>query len=318
MSLLGKLLYQLYYQPLQRKHTFKKFGGKDNYNAIIRAEQDMKKYALEHLQMEQLSSTGKIKINLLTGEKYLHQSLFCVYSLFKQISDFEKADISVCFYDDGSLTPDLLALLAAKYPFIKVICQRTSRKNVDSILPNANYPFIHKKLDNFQLIKKLVYIHAGNSGLNCFFDSDMLFVKKPAELMKWLYENADRREHAFGIFDVMRSYGYTNDEINAVYPPGVVRNINSGLYAIHSEEIDFDLVENLLKGFECGYGPNYYQEQLITAIILERSKGLHIAPQSDFIVMPSKEQTINQHGVLHHYVAESKEWYFKAGWRQIL
>jgi hypothetical protein len=318
MSLFGRLLYKLYYQPLQRKHTLKRFGGKENYEALLSAEQDMKVYALEHLEMVQPSGTRTFKINFLTGEKYIHQTLFCVYSLFKQLSDAEKADLDICFFDDGSLTPVLLSSLAAKFPFIKVMNQTASMATVENVLPSANYPFIHKKLSNFPLMKKLVYIHAGNSGLNCFFDSDMLFLKKPAELLEWLSNNADQRHHAFGIFDVMRSYGYTIEAVNAIYSEGVVHNINSGLYAVHSDQIDFDLVEYLIKGFETRYGPNYYQEQLITAILLERSKRLHMAAASDFIVMPTKEQTITQAGVLQHYVAESKEWYFRKGWQQLI
>jgi hypothetical protein len=146
----------------------------------------------------------------------------------------------------------------------------------------------------------------------------MLFQKKPTELIEWLNKNTDMPTQAFGIFDVIRSYGYNDKAIETIYPPGVKHNINAGLYVLHSESIDFDLIENLIKSFRSKYGLSYYLEQLITAILLERSQELHLGNALDYIVMPSKDQVLNQSGELHHYVAESKEWYFKNAWRLIL
>jgi hypothetical protein len=88
------------------------------------------------------------------------------------------------------------------------------------------------------------------------------------------------------------------------------------MYALFSEQIDFAFIENLVKEFEIKLGPQYYLEQLITAIILEKSGKLFVAPSSDYIVLPNQEQVKNQLGTLHHYVNESKDLYFKLSWKK--
>ena len=92
-------------------------------------------------------------------------------------------------------------------------------------------------------------------------------------------------------------------------------NINSGMYSLCSELIDFSFIERLVHEFDSRYGSQYYMEQLITAILLEKSGNLFAAPQDDYIVLPSREQIKFQTGTLHHYVNESKEFYFKESWR---
>ena len=90
------------------------------------------------------------------------------------------------------------------------------------------------------------------------------------------------------------------------------------MYSLFSECIDFNFVEKLIKDLETRFGSNYLAEQLITAILLEKSPGVHIAPKSEYIVFPTKGQIESSSGTLHHYVDESKEGYFKYAWKQMI
>ena len=41
-------------------------------------------------------------------------------------------------------------------------------------------------------------------------------------------------------------------------------------------------------------------------------------PPDDYIVMPGESECQASTAALHHYVAESKRWYFRTNWRRAL
>ena len=319
MSILGKLLYRLYYQRKNQEAVVKKFGGKKNYLKMQAAEDEMRHYALNNLSTRSdFSDQGKFKINFLTGEKFIHQTLFCTYTFLRFLTKEEAKKFSINYYSDGTLTSSTARIIAARFPQIKVISFEETTKAIQECLPPSSYPYLRKKVETLPLFKKLVYPHLNCIGLSLFFDSDMLFLKRPNNLLNWLYQHGDDSDAAFCIQDVERSYGYTDQEILSVWPNPIKTDINSGLYAIWSEKIEFSFVEQLIKDFETRFGSQYYLEQLITAIILERSANLTVAAKTDYVVLPSVEQIKEQSGILHHYVNQSKEYYFKESWKRQL
>ncbi|MCO5947679.1 hypothetical protein [Mucilaginibacter flavidus] len=317
MSVIGKLIYRLYFQRKNARATLKKFGGEKNYLGMLAAEQEMKSYALNDLEINSgFSFNGKFKINFLTGDRFIHQTLFCTYSYFKFLTPAESGNFSVNYYSDGTLSGATLAILKKRFPNIRVIDVDQTKLAIQSRLPESEFPYLNKKINALPLFKKLIYPHLENDGLSAFFDSDMLFIKKPIEFLNWLHEKYDQSNRAFGIHDVSRSYGYSESEILKIWPIPVRNNINSGMYALYSERMDFSFIESMVKAFEDNFGSQYYLEQLITAIILEKSTDLYLAPKSSYIVLPTEDQVENQIGTLHHYVDESKEFYFKKSWKK--
>jgi hypothetical protein len=318
MSILGQLLYRLYFRPKNNRALIKKFGGKLSYLAMLEAEREMKSYALNDLTINgNFGYSGKFKINFLTGEKYIHQTLFCTYSFFKFLTKEESSSFSINFYSDGTLNGSTKQILATRFPNINVIGIDDTTTALNNCLPNDSFPFINKQLNALPLFKKLIYPHLKNKkGRSTFFDSDMLFMKRPASFLNWLYKSQDDSDHAFCIQDIKRSYGYSDSEILEIWPIPIERNINSGMYSIDSANIDFMFIEKLIKNFEEHLGSQYYMEQLITAIILEKSSNLFVASPSEYIVLPTYDQIKNQMGTLHHYVNESKEFYLKESWKR--
>jgi len=317
MSVFGKLLYKFYFQPKSKQVLIKKFGGKANYLSMLTAEQEMKFYALNELTIESnFNSNGKFKINFLTGDNLIHQTLFCTYSFFKFLTWEQSSDFSVYYYSDGTLSSETIDILNVKFPQINIVGIDETMLVIRKNLPNESFPYLNKKIDTLPLFKKLAFTHVGNTGLSTFFDSDMLFLKKPVAFLRWLQEEGGISSNAFCIQDVVRSYSYTNSEILKLYPKQVEHNINSGMYSIHSENMNFEFIEKLIREFHNNFGSRYYMEQLITAIILEKAKKLFIAPQLEYIVLPNDEQIQNQKGTLHHYVNESKRLYFQESWKK--
>lgn len=317
MSIIGKLIYRLYFQQKSKKATVKKFGGKKNYLKMLKAEEEMKQYALNNLTIaNKFSSDGKFRINFLTGDRFIHQTLFCTYSFFKFLTPAETNDFTVNYFSDGTLSDSTIAILNKNFSSIRIITHEQIKREMEKYLPRTEYPYLNQKVETLPLFKKLVYPHLKSQGSSTFFDSDMLFIKRPEEFINWLYKDGGTGSQAFCIQDVKRSYGYSDSEILQVWPSPLKNNINSGMYSISSENVNFSFVENLVNNFENRFGSQYYMEQLITAIILEKSGQLSVAPISEYIVLPDNEQIVGQIGTLHHYVNESKEFYFKESWRR--
>lgn len=317
MSLIGKLVYNVYYKPKDIRATKERFGGKRSYELMLQGEQKMRDFALNNLTINgNCCLKGPFKLNFLTGEKFIHQSLFCIHSFLKFLSVEESGNFSINLYDDGSLCPQTFTILQNKFPGVNLIPAKSSIEAIGQKLSSKRFPKIHEKLKTFPLIKKLVYIHINNAGLNTFLDSDMLFLKRPQAFLNWLLLNSKSNINALCMPDIKRSYGYKEETIKEVWPAGVKNNINSGFYAIQSERINYEFIEELINKFEEKAGSNYYLEQLITALLLEQSENLYVLPPCDYIVFPTKEQINHQEGTLHHYVDVSKEGYFKESWKR--
>jgi len=315
MSVIGKLVYKFYYGPKNRRAIIKKYGGRASYQSMLRAEQEMKVYALNKLQINSsFNANGKFRISFLTGEKYIHQTLFCISSFFKFLTPDESADFAVDIYDDGSLSKDTLTILGRRFPEFAIVSLSHSLLMVGKKLPIDDFPYLNGSLQTHPLFKKLIFPNL-KTGLTIFFDSDMLFFKRPEAFINWLYTQSQIKGAAFCLPDIKRSYGYTNDEILKVWPVPIKNNINTGMYALDNELMDFKFIERLGNDLESAYGSQYYIEQLMTAIILEKSPALTVAPKADYIVMPTQGEVEQQTDVLHHYVDTSKKYYFETAWK---
>jgi len=313
MSLIGQLLYKLYYLPKSRKVHIEQFGGAGNYQLIEKGEADMKAYAFNDLMFNYTPNhRSKYQLNYLTGEKHLHQSLFCVYSLFKYLTLNERADFSIIFYDDGSLTDGSLIFLKLKHPFIHVISAQQTQLKINELLPADRYPFLHKKREVYPHIKKLIDIHIGALGWQIVLDSDMLFFNKPVQLLDWIKQP----QQPFFLFDPISSYHYSFRLMEQLTGCKLNKHLNVGIAALKSEDINWDVLEFWIKTLEENEGTSYLLEQALTAMLVA-GKEIIVADQNAYIVKPKPHEVQAPTAVLHHYVAESKEWYYKTGWRLI-
>jgi len=312
MSLIGRLLYKLYYLPKSRKVHIEQFGGVDNYRLMEKGEADMKAYAFNNLLFKYTpNQRSKYHLNYLTGEKYLHQSLFCVYSLFRHLTLDEQSDFSIIFYDDGSLTSGSLIFLKLKHPFIQVVSAQQTQQKMDELLPADRYPFLHKKRAVYPHIKKLIDVHLGARGWQIVLDSDMLFFNKPVQLLDWL----KKPQQPFFLFDPISSYHYSFPLMEELTGYKLNAHLNVGVAALKSEDINWDILEFWVKTLEENEGTSYLLEQALIAMLVA-GKEIIVADQNAYVVKPGQNEVQAPTAVLHHYVAESKEWYYKTGWRQ--
>jgi hypothetical protein len=291
----GKLLYKLYYQPLAYIKRVKK-AGILNYFTTQSARRSMIAHSLMLKEEPIAAGLPELIVYFLTGEKYWYQTAFCLYSLQKVCSDLL---IKAVFVDDGTFTEELKAQMQQQFPLASIISQHETEGLLNLHLPADKYPVIRKKRLTYPHLKKLTDVHFQPGEWKLVLDSDMLFFKYPEAMVNWL----QAPENPFFLHDPITSYHYSITLMEQLTGKPVAQHLNVGAVGLKSAAIDWDAMERWITKLERSEGQSYLLEQALSAMI--------VAGEITDLANPE------QYLVLHHYVAGSKEWYYKFGWLNI-
>ncbi|NUN63515.1 glycosyl transferase [Pseudanabaena biceps] len=310
---LGSLVYRLYYAP---RSFFKRIFKKGIVNSFIDEQEKSKMqraaYNIQPITTNQdnpnnQSNKQLLEIYFLTGKRFWYQTCFCAYSMSTQVKDYRLRPV---IYDDGSLSNEYQNEIIRIFPNAKINLKHEIDECINKYLPRDKFPYLRERRDNYPNIRKLTDIHVGSQGWKLILDSDMLFFKPPTILIDWL-RNPTQPCH---MLDVETAYGYSQELINSLAKTNVPERINVGICGLKSENIDWDEIEFWCKTMIEQQGTSYYQEQAIIAMIMARQP-CTVVPDLDYIVMPSRAEVMNPRTTLHHYVADSKSWYFRYAWK---
>ncbi len=305
---LGKIIYNIYYRPLAGFNRIKKLGI---INFLItgyaRRQMVLAAYNLKEINKPDLPV---YPVYILTGKKYWYQTAFCLYSLQKVSGSIR---FNAILIDDGTFDDELTKQVLSQFPGIKIQRADETENRLKQHLPATRYPALHKKRENYPHIRKLIDVHAGQTGWKMVIDSDMLFFKEPKLVEDWL----KKPDLPFLLQDIKYAYYYTAGLMFQLAGEYVLPNLNVGIIGLESQNINWDNLESWIVALEAQEGTNYLLEQALSAMIVA-GKPVIVASKDDYRVLPDEQETRSPQAVLHHYVAESKEWYFKYAWRLIL
>ncbi|UOE48323.1 hypothetical protein MTO98_28340 [Mucilaginibacter sp. SMC90] len=298
----------LYRNPRSQLQKFRRFGGYLNYRSMMNGRREMERRSVELPPV--ISHADGLPVYFLTGKNYLYQTLYCIQSLTK----FPAASFKFILVDDGSFNTELIARVAKQLPGAQVITQAHIGQNLQKNLPEARYPYLHKKRAVYPHIKKLTDVHTiPGDDWKLVLDSDMLFWHKPAELINWL-NNPQQPLH---MVDCTEAYGYSQQLMEQLAGSSIKPLLNVGAIGLKSAGINWDKLENWAKTLEEQEGTSYYLEQALSAMLIGNADAT-VLKAGDYIVNPTPDQIKTQTGVLHHYVDLSKEGYFKHAWKHFL
>jgi hypothetical protein len=301
---LGRVLYLLYFQP---KGFLEQCVRKGAFNMAIDAyARNQMAKAAYHLSTIPPSSAAPLDLYFLTGRKFWDQTCLCAYS-FAQHSPIP---IRPIIYDDGSLTKFHRKTIQRIFPTAQFFSKLELDDRIHTHLPTSKFPYLNERRQNYPNIRKLTDIHIGSTGWKLVLDSDMLFFRTPNTLLNWL-QNPQQPCH---MVDVETSYGYPDEFMQALAGAPIADRINVGICGLQSEAIDWEQLEYWCKTMIETYGTHYYQEQALIAMLMA-GKSCMIASEQDYIVMPDRIEVTQPKAILHHYVADSKPWYFRYGWK---
>jgi hypothetical protein len=247
-------------------------------------------------------------VYFLSGEKFWYQTLFCAYSLAKQARN----RIGFAIVDDGTLSVENAKTLSRVLVGCKIISQPHIGKQLEQHLPKQQFPTLRARRLEYPHIKKLTDVHVGSKGWKLVLDSDMLFHRQPDFLEEWL----QCPRVPLYMRDIANSYGYSDDIMCSLAGAEIPERLNVGVCGLQSESIDWFKLEHWCRELTSREGSHYLQEQALVAMLLA-GKPRSEAPACDAIVAPSRSEATSPTAALHHYVAESKAWYFRFAWRSV-
>jgi hypothetical protein len=305
---LGKLAYRLIHAPRGVLKTCAREGPLNLWLAR-RGRAAMERAARRLPSTGEPASRDAPCVHFLTGAKFWYQTAFCGYSLRVQAG----APIRVVVLDDGTLRAEHAAALSGVLPGLEVRSVDEVAHRLDEYLPVAKYPALRHRRLVYPHLRKLTDVHAGGTGWKFVLDSDMLFFRRPDALLQWLAA-PDRPCH---MRDVESAYGYSAALMTELAGGPSPDRVNVGVCGLRGDDIDWDRLEHWCRTLSAREGDHYLQEQALTAMLVAGQRRAE-APEADYVVRPTRAEVEHPTAALHHYVAESKAWYFRFGWRHAI
>lgn len=303
----GRLVYLGFHRPLEILQRTFADGGPLGQRETARWQQRMIAAAASVAIPSAPRHEAAIAVHFLTGARFWYQTVFCAASLVHHGG----IRLACHIHDDGSLD-DLLAarIGAALGPDTVIHTHDESVARLDVLLPESRFPNLRERHRNYPNIRKLIDPHLGSNGWKCVLDSDMLFFRRPVVLLNWLH-SPDMPCH---MVDCETSYGYPIDTLSALCGARVAERVNVGICGLDSRSLDWERLEAWCARLHAGHGTSYYLEQALVAMLVA-GRTCAVAPAADYICMPARGEVEAPVAAMHHYVAGSKRWYFRHGWR---
>jgi hypothetical protein len=306
---LGRLALQLWHRPVGRLRDSLRAGGplQQRRTDLGRAEMEQAAHALP---LPSAANGQPVELHLLTGARFWAQTAFCLWTFARHAAH----PLAPVIYDDGSLRPEHRDALSRLFPATRFQPAGETRARLDALLPTTRFPVLRERWANYPNIRKLTDVHLGSSGWKLVIDSDLLFFRRPDFLLHWL-DAPDRILHAV---DCTESYGYSRPLLKDLAGADIPPLVNVGLCGLRSDTLDWDELEHWCTTLHTREKTSYYLEQALVALLAARAQPCAVAPATDYLTLPRPPEAFACRAVMHHYVAESKRWYFQRNWRRVL
>lgn len=250
-----------------------------------------------------------VRLHVLTGRRFWYQTVFCLWSFARAA----RRPIAPVVLDDSTLTRDCFALIQRLFPLARLDSEASILTRLEEHLPAARFPSLRRRRMEFPLLRKITDVHVGLTGWRLFVDSDVLFFRAPDLLLEWLREPVQPLRAT----DVENAYGYPFELLQELAGCPVPELVNTGLLGLRSEAVDWERMEYWCRTLIQRAGTHYYQEQALVALHLAGQTHL-AAPIQDYVTFPKPPEALACRAVMHHYVADSKRWYFQTNWRRAM
>jgi hypothetical protein len=304
----GRLLYLLWHKPRAEVRQSLTEGGPLEQWRTWRGRIAMERAAWT-LPVPAPGDGRPLVLHLLTGRRFWFQTAFCLWTF----AHTSRRNLAPVIIDDGSLETGQADALRRLFPAAKIRSNAENTARLDDHLPRARFPVLRARIDTYPLLRKLTDPHVGQTGWKLLIDSDLLFFRRPALLVDWL----DAPTQPLRAADIQNAYGYPLPLLAALAGRPVPECVNTGLIGLRSEEIDWEKQEYWCRTLIERQGTHYYQEQALVALLLAGRPHL-TAPAADYVTLPRPPEATDCRAVMHHYVADSKRWYFRRNWQRVL
>jgi hypothetical protein len=309
---LGRLAYRLWHRPRQWCDLARTYG----WGLSVRASLGERRMGAAAKHLPAPPAGGEkltVPIYFLTGRRFWQQTLFCAHSFVQQSG----LGAEFCFVSDGTMDDEIARQLTRLFPAAHVLDHAKLDEKLFTALPPARFPTLHAHRRRFVLLRKLTDTLAGEHGYRLFLDSDMIFWRRPDEMLARL-----ARAEPLYMAD-LGDDGYTlprsmlQEKLGITAAPGV----NSGVVAVHPEQVDWDLLERACAFLLSEGGDQRLLEQTLWAIVLGAQNGRPL-PASDYrlVIEPPacREAIAAGRPALLHYAWHARLHYAASEWQYYL
>jgi len=302
----GSVVYRIWHAPRSSLTLLSKKGLLNAWR-VSRGKAQMNRFAERLQPLPSAPDAPALEVHILTGRKFIHQTILCLYSLQKTSGH----RLGVHLYDDGSLSGSASQLVQTILPGARIYRPKEIEQRLDTVLPKEEFPTLRSQRLTYPQIRKLTDIHAGRSGWQLALDADMLFFSNPEELVAWSFDP----EAPLFMRDCEQSYGYSPSILESLAGRQLPERLNVGVAGIRAGSLAWAELEAWARHLIRMEGSSYYLEQALCALIATKD-GYQILPDSKYIVRPSNDDAAAGRGCLQHYVSESRTAYYLSAWRR--
>lgn len=306
--MLGKIVYHGFYRPQAALRHCIASGGPLNLWRLQQGRKEMRARA-SHLPNPTPGGAYPLHVHMLTGSRFWDMTTFCLWSL----SHVAERLVAPTLYDDGSLHPEQFHNIQRLFPDARWVKRSTTVALLEERLPREKFPSLREQWQSYPNIRKLIDVHLERPDWKLVLDSDLLFFRKPDYLLEWL-ANPERPLHAV---DYEESYGFPRSTMESLCGATLPHRLNVGICGLHSDQLDWEQIEYWTSSLLQQYGSHYFLEQALVAMLCA-GKSCAVAPAEDYITCPQEPERSECSAVMHHYVAHSKDQYFKRNWINVL
>lgn len=240
---------------------------------------------------------SEFELHIVTSERDFLMAMWCLKS-FYFYSGF-KAKLVI--HDDGTLSDD--SINAFRDHFIN--CEVIKKKAADLELARAlkDYQFISKyRFSNFipNSMKLLDALFFSSSNKILILDSDVLFFKKPDELI-----NNIKNNKGFFMRDCQTSYSLPLSTLERLFNIKIKENVNCGIvYWPDKKYYDLNIIEQYLREMDKADLPNkIWLEQTVTVVFFSKCNEFFVQLGESYQI---SKQEITDKTTGHHFVWD--EW----------
>ncbi|GEM_PF-645863 len=175
-----------------------------------------------------------VELHTLTCHHHVNMYILALKSLLRFTND-----VSVVAHDDGSLSQEDMQLIEKHIPGINIIVRSEADSKLEPIL--KEYPQIRsyrkKIVDSLEILDHIIL---ANTERIITMNSDILFLKRPCQLIDWL--NIDPRSYLY-VYESSPAYQKEFlEEIGCSFPP----HLTLAAACVYTDIMDLDLIERLV------------------------------------------------------------------------
>ena len=233
-----------------------------------------------------------LEVHQLTGSNFAFQSAFCLWSL----GHAAQRPLAPVFYDDGTLTAAHQKNLLSVFPQARLVTHEETAARLEIHLPEKRFPVLrHQFLNPIPKSASCsIFTSAPPAG-----NSASMPISSSSAAPIFCSIGWPLRKHPLHLVDVADAYGYSPSLLEKLAGSPLPQRVNVGLCGLRSDSLDWEKIEGWSARLIQAEGSHYLLEQALVALLLA-GKSCAVAPATDYLTLPTREETLSPSAVMHH------------------